>query len=73
MGVRVIAPEKKVYTVPEAAQVLGISRARMYEVVRMEGFPVLRIGSRILVPIKALDMWIDAQCGITVEIDKEES
>ena len=34
---------------PEVAAVLGISRAGAYELVRAEGFPALRIGSRIVV------------------------
>ena len=32
------------------AAVLGISRAGAYELVRSDGFPTLRIGSRIVVP-----------------------
>ena len=34
-------------SVPEVAAVLGISRAGAYELVRAEGFPALKIGSRI--------------------------
>lgn len=56
-----IGPQKKVYSVPEAAEVLGISRSRMYELVKTDGFPVLNIGRRILIPIKALDCWLEAQ------------
>lgn len=37
-------------SVPEVAAVLGISRAGAYELVRAEGFPALKIGSRIVVP-----------------------
>ena len=33
-------------SVPEMAAALGISRAGAYELVRTEGFPALKIGSR---------------------------
>ena len=48
-------------SVPEVAAVLGISRAGAYELVRSEGFPTLRIGSRIVVPKEKFIRWIDAQ------------
>lgn len=34
----------------QVAAVLGISRAGAYELVHSEGFPALKIGSRIVVP-----------------------
>ena len=37
-------------SVPDVASVLGISLAGAYELVRSDGFPSLRIGSRIVVP-----------------------
>ena len=40
---------------------LGISRAGTYELVRAEGFPALKIGSRIVVPKEKFLGWIDAQ------------
>ena len=48
-------------SVPEVAAVLGISRAGAYELVRSDGFPTLRIGSRIVVPKEKFIRWIDAQ------------
>ena len=46
--------------VVQVAAVLGISRARAYELVHSEGFPALKIGSRIVVPKDRLREWIDA-------------
>ena len=46
--------------VVQVAAVLGISRAGAYELVHSEGFPTLKIGSRILVPKDKLWEWIDA-------------
>lgn len=46
--------------VVQVAGVLGISRAGAYELVHSEGFPALKIGSRIVVPQDKLREWIDA-------------
>ena len=48
-------------SVPEVAVVLGISRARAYELVRSDDFPTLRIGNRIVVPKEKFIRWIDSQ------------
>ena len=48
-------------TVPEVGEVLGISRAAAYELVRSKGFPSMKIGTRILVPKDKFLAWIDAQ------------
>ena len=48
-------------TVPEVGEVLGISRAAAYQLVRSRGFPSLKIGTRILVPKDKLIAWINAQ------------
>ncbi len=46
-------------TAPEVGEVLGISRAAAYALVRSEGFPRLKIGTRILVPKDKFLAWID--------------
>ena len=48
-------------TAPEVGEVLGISRAAAYELVRSKGFPSLRIGTRILVPKDKFVAWINEQ------------
>ena len=48
-------------SVPEMAAALGISRAGAYELARSEGFPVLRIGNRIVIPKDKLQEWVDKQ------------
>ena len=48
-------------SVPEVGEVLGISRAAAYELVRSKGFPSMRIGTRILVPMDKFLAWIDEQ------------
>ncbi len=51
-------------SVPEVAAVLGISRAGAYELVRSNGFPALKIGSRIVVPKEKFLGWIDTQMAV---------
>ena len=48
-------------SVPETAAALGISRAGAYELARSEGFPALRIGTRIVIPKDKLQEWVDKQ------------
>ena len=48
-------------TAPEVGEVLGISRAAAYELVRSQGFPRMKIGTRILVPRDKFIQWIDEQ------------
>ena len=47
--------KKKTYTVPEAAEALGIGRNAAYEAARTGQLPTIRIGERILVPVAALE------------------
>ena len=52
---------KLTYSVPEAAKILGVSASIMYEVVKIDGFPTIKIGGRLLVSAKGLERWIDEQ------------
>jgi excisionase family DNA binding protein len=45
----------------DIAQVLGISRAHAYELMRSKGFPTLRIGKRMTVLKVKLLEWIEQQ------------
>lgn len=54
-----IVPQKLTYSVTEAAQALGVSKSTMYELVRIEGFPVLHVGNKKLIPIEALKRWTE--------------
>ena len=45
----------------DVAQVLGISRAKAYELMHSEGFPTLKIGKRMTVPKDKLIEWIQTR------------
>ena len=46
-------------TVPEAAEMLGISRNFAYELVKQGQIPVIRFGKRLLIPRVALEKKLD--------------
>lgn len=52
---------KLTYSVPEAAKILGVSASKMYEVVKIDGFPTIKIGGRLLVSARGLERWIEEQ------------
>ena len=56
-------------TAPEVGEVLGISRAAAYELVRSKGFPHMRIGTRILVPKDKFIQWIEDQTDMNSKED----
>ena len=45
------------------AQVLGLSISTAYELMHEPGFPVLRVGSRMVVPKEKFTQWVDVQSG----------
>ena len=47
--------------VGEAAKLLGISRGLAYQLAREGKLPVIRLGRRMLVPKKALEMLLSGQ------------
>ena len=51
-----VATERRVWTVGEAALVLGISRAHAYELVARGELPHLLLGRRIVIPCHALEV-----------------
>ena len=52
---------KLTYSVPEAAEVLGISSSKMYELARSASFPSFTVGKRILISREGLERWVATQ------------
>lgn len=48
-------PPKLAYSIPEAAERLGISKSNMYTLAKSEGFPLIDLGGRKLVSVKGLE------------------
>jgi excisionase family DNA binding protein len=52
----------------EAAETLGVSRSRIYELIAQGELPSIRIGGSVRVPVDALRDWIDVQLGAGDEL-----
>lgn len=50
--------EKTTWSVKELAKEMGISLPKAYELVNSDGFPTIRIGTRILIPVDAFREWL---------------
>lgn len=53
--------ERLLYTPNEAAEAVGVSRARMYELIAAKTIPSIKIGSSLRVPVEALRAWVQQQ------------
>ena len=49
---------KETMSVRDMADQMGISLPKAYELVRSPGFPSIRIGTRILIPVDAFREWL---------------
>ena len=54
-------------SVTDMAEVLGISRAGAYELVKAEGFPAFSVGSRIIIPKDEFISWVKRQSSESVK------
>jgi excisionase family DNA binding protein len=53
-----MASKRITLTVEEAGARLGISRTLAYELVRRGDIPSIRLGRRVLVPVRALELMV---------------
>ena len=49
--------------VDDLTRVMGVSLPVAYDLVHIQGFPALRVGKRWLIPVKALEGWLNENCG----------
>lgn len=49
---------KETMSVRDMADQMGISLPKAYELVKSPGFPSIRIGTRILIPVDAFREWL---------------
>lgn len=53
--------EPLTYTVPQAAELLGISPWAYYEAIKKNELPYRKVGRRIVVPKVQLEAWLNAK------------
>lgn len=51
--------DKLAVTVREMGQMLGIGKCKAYELAARADFPAIRVGNRIVIPVKALENWLE--------------
>ena len=49
----------------EAAEVLRISKSKVYELAHGESFPAIRIGKRVVIPRDKLIQWMNNQAEVS--------
>jgi len=47
--------------VTETAEMLGLSRSTVYELMHREDFPAFKIGNRTVIPRQKLEEWANSQ------------
>lgn len=52
---------KNVITVKDITEILGISRAKAYELVHSGEFHSVKVGATILIPKKSLQQWLEGE------------
>lgn len=56
--------EQQTLSVKEVAEVLGIGQTKARELVRAkDGIPNIKVGNRILIPIKKFEEWVENSVG----------
>jgi excisionase family DNA binding protein len=51
-----VAPARRYASVPECAEILGISHDLVYELITREVLPAVKLGGRKVVPLRALEL-----------------
>lgn len=55
--------EKMTLSVKELAQVMGIGENAARQLCKSKGFPVIKVGSRTLIPIRRFEEWLNNSVG----------
>lgn len=53
-----------VMTIKELEAYLKISQSVAYKLVHTEGFPIVKLGRSIRIPIDQLNIWLNNQCQV---------
>ena len=52
------------FSITEAATAVGVSRPTLYQWMALPGFPVIRVGKVVRIPIRAFESWLEHQAGV---------
>ncbi len=50
--------DKVTMSVQEMSMTMGISLPKAYALVHSSGFPIVRVGTRILIPVEGFNKWL---------------
>ena len=57
---------KKNLSIDEAAKIYGLTKSWLYKKSMERSIPLLKVGSRVLIPVADFEMWLE-----TCRVDKE--
>lgn len=50
--------ESKVYTIKDIQNYLGIGKNNAYKLLKLQGFPVIKIGKKYIIPKDLFEEWV---------------
>ena len=53
--------EKLAVSIEEFAAMVGIGKTKAYELSKSKGFPAVRLGKRVVIPVERLKKWLAEQ------------
>ena len=56
-------------TIPEAGQILGLSRSASYRAAKAGDLATINVGSRLLVPV----VWLEELLGESLDLERDEA
>ncbi len=59
--------KKLAYSIKEASEATGLGRNVLYQLVRSESFPSIRVGHKFIIPVQALERWLQDQVGAGID------
>lgn len=56
--------DRLAFSITEAATAVGVSRPTLYQWMALPGFPVIRVGKVVRIPVRAFENWLERQAGV---------
>ena len=64
--------EKRIYTVEEIQNILGVGKNTAYNLVKTKAFHSVRIGGNIRISKRSFDAWLDGKTDAMEEVQADE-